>query len=73
LPEPEKTLTMNISGKYHFNLWEANRQLLVSAGIPNHNIEISGKCTFSNPNKYFSARKHGNISGRLVSGIMLKT
>ena len=72
LPEPEKTLTMNISGKYHFNLWEANRQLLVSAGIPNHNIEISGECTFSNPNKYFSARKQGNISGRLVSGIMLK-
>ncbi len=72
LPEPKKTLKLNISGKYHFNLWEANLQLLVSAGIPKQNIEISGECSFSNPHKYFSARKNGIATGRMVSGIMLK-
>ena len=70
-PDAEKTLDLNISGKYHFNLWEANRQLLVSSGIPNQNIEISGECTFSNPHKYFSARNQGIATGRMVSGIML--
>ena len=72
LPEPEKALILNISGKYHFNLWDANRQLLNSTGIPDHNIEISGECSFSNPHKYFSARRNGIATGRMVSGIMLK-
>ena len=72
LPEPEKALILNISGKYHFNLWEANRQLLVSTGILKQSIEISGECSFSNPNKYFSARRDGIKTGRMVSGIMIK-
>lgn len=72
LPNPGKALSLNISGKYHFNLWEANRQLLVSAGIPNQNIEISGECSFSNPQNYFSARRNGIATGRMVSGIMIK-
>lgn len=72
LPDPEKALILNISGKYHFNLWEANKQLMVSSGIPVQNIEIAGECTFSNPHNYFSARKNGIATGRMVSGIMIK-
>ena len=71
LPNPEEALILNISGKYHFNLWEANQQLLVSVGIPVQNIEISGECTFSNPHNYFSARNNGVATGRMVSGIMI--
>lgn len=70
LPEPSKALALNSSGKYHFNLWEANRQLLSSVGIPKQNIQISGECTFSNSHKYFSARKNGIATGRMVSGLM---
>ena len=71
IPEPEKTLQFNPSGKYHFNLWEANRQLLVAAGILPQNIEITEECSFTLKDKYFSARRDGVNTGRMVSGIML--
>ncbi len=67
----EITLRKNSSGKFHFNLWEANRQLLLSIGILSKNIETLGECSFQNSNKYFSARKEGIDTGRMVSGIML--
>lgn len=71
IPNASKTLSPGFSGKHYFNLWEANRQILISNGISNENIEIFGECTFSDPKKYFSARRDGINTGRLVSGIML--
>ncbi len=71
IPEPEKTLHVNVNGKYHFNLWEANLHLLGSAIISNRNIEIIGECSFTKSNSYFSARRDGTNTGRMVSGIML--
>jgi copper oxidase (laccase) domain-containing protein len=52
-------------------LWEANRQVLLHAGLQPENIEILGECSFSENSKYFSARKEGADTGRMVSGIML--
>lgn len=54
------------------DLWAANKWLLLKAGVPENQIEISGICTFSNSEKFFSARKLGVKSGRMLSGIMLK-
>jgi YfiH family protein len=71
IPFPEKTLQKNSSGKFHFNLWEANRQILFAAGLREMNIEISEECTFQNKTKYYSARREGIQTGRIVSGIML--
>ncbi len=71
LPFPEKTLQKNKSGKFHFNLWEANHQILLAAGLTENNIEISEECTFREEAKYFSARREGIETGRIVSGIML--
>lgn len=71
IPNSSLTLLKNGSGKTHFNLWEANKQILISAGIQRFNIEILGECTFQKNDKYFSARKEGIETGRLVSGIML--
>ncbi len=71
IPEPEKTLHLNHSGKYHFNLWEANKQLLVANGILTQNIEILEECSFTLADKYFSARREGVNTGRMVSGIMI--
>ncbi len=34
IPNAEITLNKKSSGKFHFNLWEANRQILLKAGIP---------------------------------------
>lgn len=59
------------SGRYHLDLWTANKIQLTHAGIPLTQIEIARECTFSNPQKYFSARREGINTGRMVTGIML--
>jgi hypothetical protein len=64
-------LHKNNSGKYHVNLWEANRQVLLENRLNEKNIEILGECSFTNDSKYFSARKEGIETGRMVSGIMI--
>lgn len=71
IPSPEKTLELSDSGKYHLNLWEANRQVLLKNGLLQKNIEILAECSYSQTSKYFSARKEGVDTGRMVSGIML--
>lgn len=64
-------LNRNSSGKFHLNLWEANKQILLENGLMEKNIEILGECSFIQTSKYFSARKEGVDTGRMVSGIML--
>lgn len=71
IPHAAKTLHKNATGKFHLNLWEANRQILLDYGLVSENIEIYGECTFSKKEKYFSARRDGIETGRLVTGIML--
>jgi copper oxidase (laccase) domain-containing protein len=71
IPNAELLLHKNSSGKYHVNLWEANRQILLENGLSEKHIEILGECSFSQGNKYFSARKEGIDTGRMVSGIMM--
>ncbi len=72
IPQAEKTLHKNSKGKFHFNLWEANRQILLLNGVKYKNIEIAEECSFSSSSKYFSARREGIDTGRMVSGIMLR-
>lgn len=69
----EKLLVKNESGKFHFNLWEANKQLLLSNNIPVENIEVLEECSFELADKYYSARREGIATGRMVSGIYLKS
>ncbi|QIA06617.1 peptidoglycan editing factor PgeF [Draconibacterium halophilum] len=73
IPNVDSTLYKNGNGKFHFNLWEANRQLLLKHGVPAQNIEVLGACSFSEAEKYYSARREGVDTGRMVSGIMLKS
>ena len=54
------------------DLWGANSWLLTESGIPEQQIEMAGICTFSENEKFFSARRLGIKSGRMLSGIMLK-
>ena len=56
----------------YLDLWKANRQSLLKAGIVAENIEVAGICTFTEHERFFSARRLGIKSGRLLSGIMLK-
>lgn len=72
IPNPEKALYKNDNKKFHFNLWEANKQVLLHCGLKIENIEITEECSFSENEKYYSARRDGVDTGRMVSGIMLQ-
>lgn len=52
-------------GKYQLNLWEANRRIMLEAGIPASQIEVTDLCTCCNPDLLFSHRashgKRGNL------------
>ena len=57
--------------KWHLDLWEANRLQLLACGVPSNRIEVSGVCTYKQVDWFFSARRLGIHSGRILSGIML--
>lgn len=59
------------SCKYHIDLWEANRLQLLYEGVKPEHIELSGICTYDNVSDFFSARRLGADSGRILSGIMI--
>ncbi len=54
------------------DLWEANRQSLLGHGILPDHIETAEICTYTQHQRFFSARRLGIKSGRILSGIMLK-
>ncbi len=58
--------------KWHIDLTECNRLQLFKMGINNSNIHILGKCTYDNYETFFSARRLGVNSGRILTGILLK-
>jgi len=54
------------------NLWSANYQQLIKAGVPAEQIEVARTCTFSDPDRFFSARRDGIKTGRMATGIMIR-
>ena len=54
------------------DLWNANYQQLIKAGVPVKQIEVARTCTFSDPDRFFSARRDGIKTGRMGTGIMIK-
>ena len=60
------------TGKPHVDLCEANRQQLLDCGLESENIEVAGLCTYARSDDFFSARRSGIRSGRMLSCIMLK-
>lgn len=58
-------------GHAYFDLWEANQTILQEAGIKEENIEVIGLCSFEHADLFFSARREGSETGRMVSGIKL--
>ena len=59
-------------GKAYFDLWEANQTVLIESGIPEENIELMGLCSFEHSDLFYSARRDGADTGRMVSGIRLR-
>ena len=59
------------AGKAYFDLWGATRYLLLEAGLQHENIELMGLCSFEHEDLFFSARREGAETGRMVSTIGL--
>ena len=57
--------------KWHLDLWEANRLQLLAKGVLPEHIEVAGICTYQHHEDFFSARRLGIKSGRILSGIMM--
>lgn len=66
----QNVLRPTTSGKYIFNLWEANRLTLLAAGIRPQNMEVAEICTRCNNHQFFSARAGDH--GRFGAFIMLR-
>jgi hypothetical protein len=60
-------------GKGYLDLWKANLERLLHAGVQRENIEIAGRCTCHEPDMFFSYRKQKGDTGRFAAGIMLLT
>ena len=58
-------------GKAYFDLWEANKSVLIESDVPDENIEVMGLCTFEHADLFYSARREGVDTGRMVSAIRL--
>ncbi|MCX6237825.1 MAG: peptidoglycan editing factor PgeF [Bacteroidia bacterium] len=54
------------------DLWSANYQQMVFSGVPVTHIEVARICTWSDPVRFFSARRDGVRTGRMATGIMLR-
>ena len=58
-------------GKGYFDLWKANKQQVMEAGVPAQNIEVAQICTYCNTHLFFSERHQRGKTGRFGAGIML--
>lgn len=61
-----------IPGKYQLNLWEANRHILLDAGVKAENISMPGICTCCNPEILFSHRASKGKRGNLAAFLSIK-
>ena len=60
------------NGKYQLNLWKANEEVLLEAGIKKEKIAVTNVCTHCNPNVLFSHRTMGDRRGNLSAFLALK-
>ena len=59
-------------GKWLIDLREANRQVLMDAGVRPSGIEISERCSYLDEASFYSARRDGQETGRIVTGIFIR-
>jgi len=57
--------------KTYADLWQINKEILLSAGVLSDNISILGECTVCNSDNYFSHRVSGDKRGALSAVISL--
>jgi copper oxidase (laccase) domain-containing protein len=59
----------DLNRRMKLDLGEANRRQLVSAGIPEGQVEVSGLCTVCLEEEFYSYRREREKAGRMLSVI----
>ncbi len=59
------------NGKYHVDLWEINRRILLAAGLSPDNITVTDLCTRCRPDVFWSHRATGGRRGNMGAFISL--
>ncbi len=59
------------NGKYHVDLWETNRRILLNAGLRPDHITVTDLCTKCHPDVFWSHRVTGGERGSLAAFIAL--
>ena len=67
----ERMLYRKENGKYQLDLWRANEQVLLEAGILPEHLEVTNVCTCCNPDLLFSHRATHGKRGNLAAFLML--
>jgi YfiH family protein len=65
-----RLLSPQTNGKWHLDLWAANRHTLMQAGV--QQIEVAGICTACHTDEWFSHRAERGRTGRIGALIGLK-
>lgn len=58
--------------KWHIDLWACNRLQLLDAGLLAEHIQVAGICTYDRCDYFFSARRLGIESGRILTAIIIR-
>jgi len=66
---PDASTWFSNSARPHLDLWRANRDQLLRAGVPADQIHVAALCTFDHPALFHSYRRDGKQAGRLVAAI----
>lgn len=61
-----------IAGKYFLDLREIVRKQLITSGLPTGNIEMAEICTSCHPDLFYSYRREGEKTGRMMGFVTLK-
>lgn len=70
-PDAAGWMTEDGIERWKLDLWTANRDQLVAAGVPEHSIHLSRICTADTLDRCFSHRAEGEATGRMVAAVQL--
>lgn len=68
----DKRFVLNDNGSIKLDIKKANLSMLITAGIPHQNIQVSKLCSFDCKHMLHSYRRDGEKSGRSLGMIVMK-